>query len=137
MSDTTLEGAIRSILLADAGVAALTTTVHSATDPQKSSRPKLTYQRVTTRRDICNDGPLSLAVAVVQLDCWADTDIAAKGLAEATRKALAGYVGVNGEIDIKCCRITAEGDETSAPLPGAQSPVQRVRLEVTVNFIDP
>jgi hypothetical protein len=41
--------------------------------PDESQLPAVTYQRITTRRDYTNTGPVSLNRVRMQFDAWANT----------------------------------------------------------------
>jgi hypothetical protein len=98
----TIEEAIYSHLIADAGVSALVSTrVYPLTIPQDIALPAIAYQRISGPRIAAHDGPTGLARARIQVTCQASTYTAAKGLAMEVRQALDGFRG----------SVTTEGDE--------------------------
>jgi len=74
--------------------------------PQTPTLPTLTYQRVGSVRDRAMRGPTGTSFARVQFDAWAPaTDAgggyaAAKGLADAVRRAVDGYAGAMGDATV-------------------------------------
>jgi hypothetical protein len=98
----TIEEAIYSHLIADAGVSALVSTrVYPLTIPQDIALPAIAYQRISGPRISAHDGPTGLARARIQVTCQASTYTAAKGLAMEVRQALDAFRG----------SVTTEGDE--------------------------
>lgn len=123
-----------SILTADSGVNAITTHVRPFADPQPTARPNLTYHRVSTVRPYSNDGPVGLATAHYQIDAWADTALVALQLADAVRAALDGFQGTAGGRRIDAIHVIDQQDGSEPVRPGEQKPVQRVTLDVTIQF---
>jgi len=90
----TIEQGLVAELLADAGVSALVgTRVHPHVIPQDGELPAITYQRISSQREMQMDGPLSLIRVRMQVDCWSSSYSGAKSLADAVRSALNG-VGI-------------------------------------------
>lgn len=82
---------VRSLLLADADVSALTNgRIYPILRPQTAALPAITYQRITTTRVDPLEAAVPLADARLQLDCWATSYATAKELATKVRRALAG-----------------------------------------------
>ena len=135
---TTLEGAIRALLLADAGVSAITTAVYPFTDPQNTPRPKLTIHRwgadmTAQTGGMSNDGSTGYEVAKLYIDAWADTLLAAKQLADAAQLALHGKTAAFG---IGLVRVADKREQPTATVAGQEKPVQRVTLDVRASFIN-
>ena len=142
MSVTTVEGALVLLLLANSGVTSICAQrIHAITDPQNIARPKLTYQRLRTDRStetggFTNGGPTGHAVAVIQIDAWADELLTAKQLATAARKALNGFTGTQGGIWIDSMQVTDEREIPAQLLAGQGKPIQRQMLEIRVQYQD-
>jgi hypothetical protein len=110
MSVDTIEKAIRSILIADTTVKAITTRCYPATLPQDPTYPLIVYYKVTGMRDHHLQGPSGLAHPRFQVEAWATTYDAAKALANAIREALDGYSGTQGTVRIGSILIESERD---------------------------
>lgn len=90
----TIEEAIYSHLIADAGVSALVSSrVYPLTIPQDIALPAIAYQRISGPRTHYHAGPSPVAQGRYQITCQAETYSASKGLANAVRSALDGYSG--------------------------------------------
>jgi hypothetical protein len=139
---TTIEGAIISLLLADPTVSGFVgTRIHPATDPQHIQRPKLTFQRLRTDRSesvggFTNDGPTGHAVAVIQLDCWSDSQVTAKQTIAAVRRCLNGYSGEASGVSIGTVRVDDERELPATLYEGQGKPIQRQMCEIHVSFAD-
>lgn len=110
-----IEKALYALLVAadtDAG-----TRVYPLSLPQNPTLPALTYQRVSTPRDLSHDGDQGYADARVQINCWAHRSPSnlgydqAKTLADQVRVALNGQFGTFGGVDVGRIQITGDRDE--------------------------
>jgi len=110
MSVDTIEKAIRSILIADTTVKAITTRCYPGVIPQSPTYPLIVYYKVTGMRDHHLQGPSGLAHPRFQVEAWATTYDAAKALANAIREALDGYSGTQGTVVIGSILIESERD---------------------------
>ena len=110
MSVDTIEKAIRSILINDSTVSAITTRCYPATLPQDPIYPLILFSKVTGMRDHHLQGPSGLAHPRFQVEAWATTYDAAKTLANAIREALDGYKGTVGTVVIGSILIESERD---------------------------
>ena len=90
MSGVDFEQALRTALVGNAGVSALVgSKVYALTIPQGVALPCITYQRVSGAPQNTLEGHSGAEAVLIQLDCWAVTFSAAKGLAKAVRSAMA------------------------------------------------
>ena len=110
MSVDTIEKAIRSILIADTAVKAITNRCYPGKIPQNPEYPLIVYYKVTGNRDHHLQGPSGLAHPRFQVEAWATTYDAAKALANAIREALDGYKGTVGAVAIGSILIESERD---------------------------
>jgi hypothetical protein len=110
MSVDTIEKAIRSVLVADSAVKAITTRCYPATLPQDPTYPLILFSKVTGNRDHHLQGPSGLAHPRFQVEAWALTYDAAKALANAIRVALDGYAGTQGTVVIRSIIMDSERD---------------------------
>lgn len=110
-----VEVELRAIILAAPAVLALMADrAYPVILPQKPELPALTYQRISGGTRVSSHaGDTGLALARIQIDCWAQTYLAAKDLAATVRKTLqagnrqlakgavpAGSTGVIRKVDV-------------------------------------
>ena len=88
-----IESSIRSILVNDATVKAITTRCYPVTIPQSPTYPLILYTRISGVRDHHLQGPSGIVRTRMQIEAWAETYSGAKTLAAAIRGALDGYTG--------------------------------------------
>ena len=118
-----IETAFRTILLADAAVAALVgTRVYTGIPPQRSTLPYVTLTKVDKLSDVILDGTVGPNNVRMQVDCWAQGDSTTAGadnvraLADAVngnddqsdRGALHGYAGLASGLAIKLLNLIVE-----------------------------
>lgn len=88
------ELAVYTILKDAAAVSALVgSRIYPLKAPAKVVKPYVTYQRISGNRWRSFDGPTGTAQPRIQVDAYATTYAAAKGLADAIRRTLDGYAG--------------------------------------------
>jgi hypothetical protein len=137
---TTVEGAIREVLLADAGVGSLIgDRIRPFTDPASIPMPKLTYQRWGTAMDVAaggftNDGPTGFKVAKIQLDAWAADLLTAGRVAGAVERCLNGTVIPGTGVNILCARVNDVREQPATLIPGREKPPQRITLDLRVTY---
>lgn len=84
-----MEEALRTLLIADAGVSALVgERIIWAARPQGETLPCVVMHRITGNRDYHLLGRSGLVDSLVQADCWGETWLAAKSVARALMTAL-------------------------------------------------
>ena len=105
-----IEVAIRSILITDDTVKALTTRVYPVALPQSPQYPLILYTKITGMRDHHLRGPSGHAHPRFQIEAWSKTYTEAKTLADAIREALDGYSGTASSTKIGSCLIESERD---------------------------
>lgn len=114
----TIEQALFNRLSTFAGLMALIDTrVFPVRLPQGVILPAATYSRVSgpvirTMQGGANPNP------VFQVDCWAETYLAAKSVAGQVRDALDGFTGTLGGdsgVSVQCIYVTGEHDEYEGP----------------------
>ena len=106
-----IEAAIRSILINDATVKAITTRCYPVALPQSPTYPLILYTKITGMRDHHLQGPSGHAHPRFQIEAWAKTYTEAKTLADAIREALDGYSGTAAGTKIGSCLIESERDD--------------------------
>jgi hypothetical protein len=105
-----IETALRSILVNDDTVAALTTRCYPVMLPQNPTYPLILYTKISGERAHHLSGVSGHAHPRFQVEAWAETYTAAKTLAEAIREALDGYMGTDSGVEIGSCLIDSEHD---------------------------
>jgi hypothetical protein len=105
-----IETAIRSILVNDAAVKAITARCYPVMIPQNPTCPLILYAKISGPRDHHLEGPSGLANPRMQVEAWDATYGGAKKLAEAIRKALDGYTGIVSGVKIGSCLLDSERD---------------------------
>ncbi|ABN78420.1 DUF3168 domain-containing protein [Cereibacter sphaeroides] len=113
-----MEQALRALLLASSGVTALTEKrVNFGSHPQGAGFPYVVLNTISDREGLTVNGPDGLQQARVQIDCFAETYMAAKQLSRAVRAVLHGHSGggfqgvfLDGARDLR-----EPGDDTGRP----------------------
>ena len=141
-----VEAALITLILGDADLAsALGGRVQSATEPLAAGTatrlPRATYQRISTRRQQSNDGPIGLAHARLDVNVWASKPIEAATIAGRLRRLLDGFAGAvatpgGRTIDVRQVAVVDEQAGAGDAAGGSQSPTQRVRLELLVAYAE-
>lgn len=89
--------ALRSLLLGDAGVAALVVDrVYPVRLPQGVKVASVVYTRISGETDYKMEGASGYARSRMQVDCWAPTVDAAAALANKVKDCLSGFAGAVG-----------------------------------------
>lgn len=99
--------ALRSILIADAGVTAKRAGgVNVNANPQNDALPNVQLMLVSGLEDFTHSGPSGLIEDRVRIWCRGKTANAAADLAGAVHSALQGYVGTVAGCHIQLCRAS-------------------------------
>lgn len=105
MAEASPEAAVRDVLAAASGVTDLVGTdparIWESDLPVGWTAPAITYGNAGTPFEAAHDGATGLAVARVQVDCWARTKAQARDLAEKANAALDGYAGDIASVRVK------------------------------------
>lgn len=97
--------------------------------PQGESLPAIVFSLVTSTSEHKITGASSGVRAIVQLDCYAETHIAANDLSEKVRLALHGYSGTAGSSTIGSSLLENKREMFDAPTDGSDVPAYRVMME--------
>ena len=97
--------ALRSLIINNATVAAMTTRCYPGTLPQSPIYPLVLYWHVSGVIDNHLRGDSGMAHPRFQIESWASTYAAAKALSLAVREALNNYSGTVGTVRIGSCLI--------------------------------
>ena len=97
-----IESALRAIIIADNGVKAVTTRCYYNYIPQSPTYPLIVIQRVTGSRIHHLGGPSGAVRPRFQIEAWAETYSAAKGLANLIRAALDGKEYTEDGVKFSC-----------------------------------
>lgn len=102
--------ALYAHLSASAGISALVgTRIYPGMLPQSPTKPALVYTLVAQAPDYTLDSRESYN-PLIQIDCFADTNVAAQGVADAVDAVLSGFTGTfggggNTVTVIECLRV--------------------------------
>lgn len=107
-----MEEALRTFLLASAGLTALVgTRIHWVRSPQGSASPRIVLYVISGLRDMRMDGPTGLIASRVQVDCIGASYGSAKAVARAVEARLSGYTGTASGIVFQGCFLIGERDD--------------------------
>jgi hypothetical protein len=105
-----IESGLRTILINDSTISAITTRCYPVMIPQSPVYPLILYTKISGMRDHALEGPSGMAHPRFQIEAWAETYDEAKGLSEAIRSALDGYTGTSDSTYIGSCLLDSERD---------------------------
>ena len=127
-----MEEALRSILVADAGVSAqVGTRIYWGRRTQSSSDlPSIVLEKISAPRDYHYTGPSNLIESRVQLDCFGETYASAKTTARAVISALSNYSGTQSGVVVQ--RITIENERD---YDGQESAANRYLFVTSVDLL--
>lgn len=104
-----IEEGLYTKLSGTAGITALVgSRIYSTRLPQGATLPAITFQRISTTRDIHHGGPVQGAEAFFQISCWAATPKAGKEIAAAVRAAVHGVHGTWGTDTVMASKLVNE-----------------------------
>jgi len=125
--------AIRTKLLADANVIALTgTRIHIGVTPSGKGWPRVTMNRIGLDGIHTMAGSTGFAEMNLQIDCWAKKQNSAHTIAETIRKSLDTYNGTLSTIYFNLIRWLRTVDTHEPESLGKQNSIHRARLDFTV-----
>ena len=90
--------------------------IYPLSKEQDDNLPAITYQSIETQRDHVMEGTSGLVQTRIQIDCWGNTLIGAKELAEELRCVMDGYQGLWSGIRIQGVFQIAQNDIPEAEL---------------------
>jgi hypothetical protein len=105
------EGIVAYLTTYPALVALQSTRLYPVTLPQSPTLPCMKFQRVSGPLEYTHSGQSAWAEARFQFDCWGDTPLIAKQLAQSLKSALSGFKGTLGMIDIYAAFIENDVDD--------------------------
>lgn len=104
-----IEDALYSKLAGAAGVAALVgTRIYPAPLPEGAALPALTYQVISSPRNVMFGGDDGWRDPRVQITAWASTQKGAEALAVAVEGAIVGWSGTSGSLTIQYAYVDDE-----------------------------
>ena len=122
MSLKSPEAALRTTLLASTAVSSLVSSrVFPILAPASASLPFVTYRRTGIQREQSFLGPVGTPTVSVDLEFLATTYEGARDLADKARRALDGWRGTVGSVEVKNTSLTDEQDDF-VQLGGADMP---------------
>jgi hypothetical protein len=101
-----IEGAIRTVLIGDATVQGLISgRAYPAIAVQDPTFPFCTYQRVSTTRELAQSGPVNVAEATFQINCFGEKPLDAYTLAQGVTNLFHGLRQIVGSDEILLARV--------------------------------
>lgn len=135
-----MEGAIRSALLADAGVSAITTTITPYAIWREDELPAIAYVRASADSWHTYSSVVDYYQGRLQLMCIAGTYSQAKILADAVVSAMDGYSGTvddtADDTEIGYCRLENLFDQPSPPAAGQEVAHYQVNVILDIMYRD-
>ena len=129
--------AIRTRLAADAAVAAdVGTRIFPRAMPQDATLPAIVYQLISSNSDDALDGAAGIATALVQVDVYADTHLAANNTAEDVRASLHGFTGTMGDETVSALQLANKIEGYQVPNDGGDDGVYRVTLDWSITHTE-
>ena len=125
-----MEAALIAKLLATAGITALVSTrINWSRRPQGAALPAIVLQRISGTPDVHHAGASGLVVSRVQVDCWAASYGAAKGVARAVETAITAQTFTQGATRFDVILIDSERDDST----DETTPLFRTSLDLMVH----
>lgn len=121
---------VRTYLAAQAAVSSLVgTRIYPDALPQDATRPALVFTVISSVGEHHLTAAAGIARAIVQIDCYADTRLAANALSEAVRGEMQGYRGAMGSEYVQCCHLQNRIYDYDTPEHGSDQGLYRVIME--------
>lgn len=132
-----MEADLRTYVLAQAGVSAITSRMYLLRAPQGAARPLIVYSLVRGEAEHTLDGYCGLTNDTIEIDCQSETDVGAKALKEAVRLILDGYRGTMGSTAVRYCRLVDEGDDYTPPQAASDKGIYHATLSFEAWHTEP
>lgn len=127
------EAAIRSALVANAGVSAIIgSKVFPVLAPASASLPFLTWRRISVQRQQGLSGPIGMPSVLLSVDLFAETYEAVRELADAVRLCLDGWGGTTNNVRVANVSLTNEADGFVTLAGGDLPPVYTVQMTFSI-----
>jgi hypothetical protein len=106
-----IEEAIIQRLLATSAVATIVGTgVYPGAKPQGAPLPAIVFNKISGAPLYDDKGEAGIEESRLQIDCWATSYTAAKGLARAVRDSLSAFFGTSEGVESLYCTLETERD---------------------------
>jgi hypothetical protein len=127
------EAAVRSALVADAGVAAIIgTKVYPVLAPASAALPFATWRRIGVQRQQGLSGPIGMPTVLLSVDLFAETYERVRELADAVRQCLDGWGGTTNDVRVANVSLTNEADGFITLAGGDLPPVYTVQMTFSI-----
>ena len=127
------EAAVRSALVADAGVAAIIgSKVYPILAPASADLPFVTWRRIGVQRQQSLSGPIGMPSVLLSVDLFAETYEAVRELADAVRLCLDGWGGTANNVRVANVSLTNEADGFVTLAGGDLPPVYTVQMTLSI-----
>lgn len=122
------EAAVRSRLIATAGVSALVSTrIYPVIAPATAALPFVTWRRVAVQRTQSLKGPIGTPTVSLSLDIFAETYESARDIADQCRQSLDGWGGTIDNVTVASVSLDNESDGFAQLAGGDLPPVYTVQ----------
>lgn len=112
--------------------------IYQGTAAQGALLPYIILQIVAGTPDYHLGGEIGDLNKIVQVDCYAATEIEAEAIADAVRLApLSGYTGLMHEIQVKWVQIVAERELLQGPVDSSGRATWRKSIDYRITFERP
>lgn len=127
------EAAIRSALVANAGVSAIIgSKVFPVLAPASADLPFVTWRRISVQRQQGLSGPIGMPSVLLSVDLFAETYEAVRELADAVRLCLDGWGGTTNNVRVANVSLTNEADGFVTLAGGDLPPVYTVQMTFSI-----
>jgi hypothetical protein len=134
MSVTQAHEALRAVLLAEADVAAITTTIKPWQLWRTDELPAITYQNISRTGFYSYDGAFDWRQRRIQLTCWSNDYDEAQSLARAVRAVDGRANFQQGEIAVHRMRVDDSFDGEMNIPDGREQPPYGVNVDVIMAY---
>ena len=129
--------AIRTRLAADTDVAAdVGTRIFPRAMPQDATLPAIVYQLISSISDDAIGAAAGIVTALVQVDVYADTHLAANNLAEDVRDSLHGFAGTMGNETVRGLQLDNKFEGYLVPDDGGDDGTYRVTMDWSITHTE-
>tara|TARA_B100000809_G_scaffold154054_1_gene151418 strand:- start:1083 stop:1505 length:423 start_codon:yes stop_codon:yes gene_type:complete len=124
---------LRTYLLTDTAIAAdVGTRIFPRAMPQDATLPAIVFQLISSISVDQVDSAAGIANALVQVDIYGETHLAANNLAEDVRNAVHGYSGSMGSETVQSVGIANKIEGYLVPDDGGDDGTYRVTLDLDI-----
>ncbi len=130
-----MKAGLVSLLTGEATISAIVSSrVYIGKSPQKAPFPHIVITQMDSEENNSLDGSGELRFITYDIDCKAQTSVAAESLASAARTFIKNYSGTAGSFTIGAVLVNGEADDYEPPQDGSDTGVHTVTLDIDVQY---